>query len=291
MTSGPRSGKHGAVHAPFGTAVDAIDNWVLTENNTPEDQVHSASAGGHNRSAGVSDWTANFSGFGGAPAFFPGDRVDLRLFTSPDTGVYGSNGREYSGFGYVDQLTIDWDWTAGGSIKYSAQVSADGCLATALVDAIDTLSECKYRMCTLVPQVATTCVAPSFVPWPNVKSASLTITADNQMFANSSTACCTFRQAGNIDWTFDVVDEETDRFLVTGDFYDIKFFVSPTLFWRLQFGIAIGIGNLNVNVTTGEIISKSNMVQMSGQICCSGSPTAGAIINPAAVTKWPIPPA
>lgn len=289
--SGPRSGKH-AVFTKGGTAIDGISRWSLNSTFTPEDHVHSSSLGAHNRLGGVYDWSGTVEGFGAHPGLFPGEQFAAEFFTAPDTGVYGAAGMKYDGNCIVDSLTITWNWAAGGTMQWSAGVSSNGCLTTtAAGDEIDTVTGCKYEMCGILPQNSPICGAAVWATIPNVSSATLTLTSANPAYANSSTACCTKREPGNLDWSLDLVDEETNMQFTPGTFYRFKIFVGNALFWVIDAGLYIGPSNLVCDVETGAIIQKSNTFVGSGNYCCSGTQTTGTIIDPTPTTKWPVIPA
>lgn len=290
-----RSGKHGAVEGDSGV-YHQIRNWTLGITNTPQDRVSSATRGGHTRRLGVEDWSGQFVGFGGLPPLevFPGEKVNLALFTGPTTGVFGAVGLSYIGPAIIDSLSISWDWTAGGDIMWTAGFSANGCMTTqAGDDVVETPEQCVSRMCPLYIEYLDFCNDIVYTTWPNVKQATLTFTSDNQAYSNSSTTCCTYREPGNLDWILEVVDEDAGEILVRDTPYDFKIYINTTDYWQVSYGLFHSMEGLNVDVFTGAIKSKTNRIAMNGQTCCtgSGSLTIGSIVNPDGVTMWPPVPA
>lgn len=307
--SGPRSGKHGLGLYGAGTVYQALRNWVLNHTSTPEDYVHSGTAGGHDRVGGVFDANGTFDQFGGTPVQFPGDTFTFIGFEGPDTGVYGQSGNALTLPSIVDSLTINWDWAPGGRLSMSTTFSANGCLDTETSSSYTnddpSLYGCPTRMCDLSIWAQRVCDANgigsqgsgsgetggALTRLDNLASATLTFTADNQTVVNSSTYCCTERRPGNVDWTLAIVDQENYVQFQESDIYLFKLYVNATLFWELAWGIFTGVDNVNVNRETGEIISKTNNFAMKGLLCCGAGDTApdmGYIKSPGAVTRWPI---
>lgn len=287
-----RSGKHGAVEGDSGV-YHQIRNWMLADTNTPQDRVSSATRGGHTRRLGVADWNGSFVGFGGIPPLevFPGETVALQLFTGPTSGVFGDTGLKYYGDAIIDSLSISWDFTPGGDIQWTANFSANGCLDTATDDIVETPEQCVSRMCPLKLEVNDYCADDTvWIEWPNVKTMTLTITSANQSYSNSSTACCTYREPGNLDWMLEVVDEDAAEFLDKDVAYRFRIYDTATTYWHLAYGLFHSMSNLSVDVFSGAIKSKTNTIAMNGQTCCNGSGSleTGAIINPTPVTLWPV---
>lgn len=289
--SGPRSGKHGVV-ALTATGVNHVRNWNLNWNYALEDRVHSASASGHERFAGVEDWNGSFAGFGGAPPVFPGDEVALKLFCGPSDGVWGHTGKVWVGNAIIDNIAITWNWQPNNSLSWTANFSANGCLTDEEGEYYDTTSQtCLAKMCSLLPYYLDDCTGTgvAYTEWPNVESAVLTISAANIPYINSSTDCCTYRRAGIIDWSLDIVDQEDYLIMDNTDAWSFRLYDTATTYWDLAWGLLSGITNVTVDVETGAIKNKTNNIVMAGRYCCDGTGAdLGYIINPGIETKWPV---
>lgn len=299
--SGPRSGKHGVVKAANATSgvtgvVSAVRNWSVNHNQTPEDHVHSGTLGGHERGNGYFDWNGSFEGFGAYPGIFPGDLFEFTGFAGPDNGVFGTSGNAVIGNAIMDSLTINWNFQPGGSLSWSGSFSANGCLdEDNVADITGVYTPCPYRMCNLVLKYKEAC-AGVLTNFAAVQSASLTFTSANIPFNNSDTLCCTYRRPGNLDWTLGVVTQDNYSPFVNGAFYEFNLFTNATEFWGMQWGLFTGIDNFNVNIETGEIITKQFNFAMKGFHCCTpGSLEIGEIVTPAlggdARIVWPLAPA
>jgi hypothetical protein len=289
--SNVRSGKHGAVNG-----VPSVRNWTLNILNQVETRIHSASRGGPERHQGIEDWNAVIEGFGGNPGIFPGEDLTMSLFTGPSTGVFGATGLAYTGTAIVDSLTINWSWQPNQSINWSANISANSCIGYTEADIVDSSTTCYARACGLnVYYYQDLCAGTGTadVLWERVESATLTITADNQAYVNSSTTCCTYRVPGNIDWTLDIVDQEDYRVIDEYDDYAaFKLYVDGTNYWDIAWGILQGINNVRVDIESGAVKTKTNSLAMTSRVCCDvvGSATdaeIGHIIDPGGTTKWP----
>lgn len=290
--SGPRSGKHGAVNG-----INTVRNWSLNITGAIETRYHSASRGGPERYAGVEDWNGVIEGFGGNPGIFPGDSVALVLFSGPDDGVYGHDGLTYYGTALIDSLAINWNWQPSQSLTWSAGFSANGCIASQDDTIADTPNiGCTARMCSLSVAYLDDCgtTGTSFTEWDNIESATLTFNADNQMYVNSSTNCCTGRRPGNIDWTLELVDQEDYAVMDSADVWAFRLYDTATTYWQLYWGILQDLSNIRVDIESGAIKTKTNTIVMNGRTCCANVGTGttadiGYIINPSGGTEWPIP--
>ena len=293
--SGPRSGKHGYVYTQYGETY--IRNWLLNWNQALAARIHSASAGGTERVYGVEDWNGTFEAFGGNPNIFPGDEFTIGLFSGPSDGVHGTTGQYWSGDAICDSLTINWNWQPSQTINWSAAFSANGCLADTDDEKYDAGADCVASMCTLSITYQNECVAGSggtgdegsFTTLANVESATLTITAANQAVVNSSTACCTKRVPGNIDWTLAIVDQEEYPILAYNTYYRFRLYDTAATYWSLAFGLLQDISNIRVDRENGTLVTKTNTLAMNARACCGQNDAIlGEIVDPDLVTRWPI---
>ena len=288
--SGPRSGKHGVVNG-----VGAVRNWTLNFLNAVQTHYHSATQGGPERYPGVEDWNATFEGFGGDPGIFPGEAVALKLFAGPSDGIWGSTGEVWYGAAIVDSLSITWNFQPNQSLQWAATVSANGCIAQEESEYYDTVTDtCPNQMCGLDIKYLDDCgTASDYVDWNYIESVTLTFTAANVAYVNSSTACCTYRRPGNIDWTMDIVDQEDYPVMATSDTWAFRLYTSATKYWQLLWGNLQNISNIRVDVESGAIKTKTNSIVMNGRTCCANvgtgtEPNIGSITDPGGTVVWPI---
>jgi len=288
--SGPRSGKHGVVNG-----ICFVRNWTLNVLNAVETRYHSASRGGPERYTGIEDWNATFEGFGGDPGIFPGDIIDLKLFAGPSSSTWGDPGQTWYGSAIVDSLSVIWNFQPNQSLQWAASVSANGCITQTDDEYYDTTClTCPTQMCSLAIKYMDDCgTGTAYADWNYIESATLTFTAANVAYINSTSACCTNRRPGNIDWSLDIVDQEDYPVMATSDTWAFRLYTSAAAYWELTWGILQNISNIRVDIESGAIKTKTNNIVMSGRTCCTGVGTGagadiGAIKDPGGTTVWPI---
>lgn len=298
--SGPRSGRHGSV-AVGASALHSIRNWNLNAIENHEARVLSSTRAGTMRFPGVADWNGSFEGFGGTPPVFPGDQVALSLFAGPDTGVFGATGLVYFGNAIIDSLTITWQWQPTVVVSWSANYSANGCLAYNTDEYYDTILECVAQACSMKAMYQDECSAGSgsgtfgasdgeFTELANVESITLTFTANNLVVVNSSTNCCTEREPGTLDWTLAIVDQEQYPILDYDTYYHWHLYTTATEYWCVAYSLLQDVSNVRVDMESGAIITKTNTLAMASHACCTGDQSSsriGVVTDPAGATHWP----
>jgi hypothetical protein len=269
MHIGPQSGKFAVVHN-FGLPITHMFNWNLDSiSHTPETYYASNTYWGANRNPGVIDWSGNFSVFNGGYLFFPGQYIgNLELFTAPDDGNYGRPGTTYCGQAIVESVELTWAWGAEQSLIQQVNFAANGCVASRNRFLNDTTIENPSKMCGLQIQWVINNESPvpgDYTQIYNVQQATLSLSATNPEYVNSSTGCCTHRRPGNIDWTLALNMTDNRSVLFTReDLLAFRLWNSPTDFWQLLYGIFGGSSNVVANRQTGEIQSQVANFSMKG---------------------------
>lgn len=292
----PRSGRLGFVGDYTGEVLDRysrVRNWNFNALATPEVRYYSGTRFGAQRIPGFVQYNGSFSGFGATPPLFAGDTFEFIGYTAPTSGVACTSGCAYSVPSIVDSLNINWNWTAENrgtnwTINFS---STDEWSEVNLDDPCDDEVFCNDTACDLTFVMKDPCTADAVVEWCNLVSANLTFTSNNITYSNNSTNCTIAKDVGNLDWTLEVIDQNPCIIptLQADYWFTILASLTPSsTSWILKWGQFVGVSNLNVNMETGEIISKSNNFAMQAVNCCTpGSPTRGSIIDPAGITVWP----
>lgn len=288
---GVHSGKFGVVHKIVDSnrsAVEYIRNWSLEDTQAPESYYASNTRGGQFANQGVFDNTGSFSGFGGDPLLFPGDLFEFEGYTAPDTDVYNTAGDIYKLSAIVESLTITWGWgasqTLGWSIDFAAASSGLSIESGAAI--LDDAVTVPEKMCGLVVEYTDDTDAPAaYAPWGNVITATLTFTAANQPYVNSSTGCNTYRKPGNLGWTLSLVEQRQDQLQAKGTQHRWKIYTdfAGDEAWILEYGMITGYTGLTVDRETGGIIQKTVNVTMQG----SNGTTLGQITRPSGAAVWP----
>jgi len=291
----PRSGHLGFVGDYTGavlTRYSRVRNWTFDETSMPQERVYSGTRFGVQRIPCYKQSSGSFSGFGVSPPLFAGDVFTFFGYTAPTNGVACTPGCAYHVLSIVDSVTLNWNWTAEGcsldwSIAFSG-IAAPTVLA-AFDDPCDDAPFCDMSPCTATLLLYNPCAAMAAVEFCNITTAALTFTAKNIAFSNSSSSCFVQKTVGNLDWTLAVVDQNPCIIPTLNLDYRIKLQATAApAYWILDYGIFTGVNNLNVNIETGEMVSKTNNWMMQGVLCCTvDTPVRGSIISPAGVTVWP----
>lgn len=291
----PKSGRLGFVGDFTGsvlTRFSRVKNWTFESLMTPEIRIYSGTRFGTQRLPGFTTNTGSFMGFGGVPPLFAGDLFTFIGYTAPTNGIACTPGCSYSVPSIVDSVNINWNWTAENrgvswTINFS---STNDYTPVNFDDPCDDNVFCDPNTCNLTFVMKNPCAADAVIEWCNLVSASLTFTAANVPYSNNSTNCTIVKDIGNLDWTLEVVDQNPCFIPTKGADYlfEIMSTLSPSTKWILKWGQCLGFTNLNVNIETAEIISKTNNFAMQAVNCCvPGTPVRGAITNPSGVIVWP----
>lgn len=278
---GVHSGEWGVVNGQ-----STVRNWQVNDTSDAKKYVASNTKRGSDRRRGVKAWTGSFEQYSGVPVILPGQFFTFTGFTAPDTDVTGANGTQYTGTAIVDQIVVTWNWGSGDilltQINFSGHLGLTPSVAAALTDASASQAESVFDVA--APLCAVNGGAMS--AWPNIAQLTLTITAANQAYVNSSTAGLTGRKAGPIDWTLAAVEQETSRTLFNiDDILDLELFTDATHFWRLKYGHVKEFSNIRVDPESGAIISRTANIEMAAYDA-NGNP--GLITLPGAGSNyWP----
>lgn len=272
----PRSGKFGTVNGHT-----SVFNWELNDDSSPEIFRASNTRNGQFVKAGIEDWSGSFSGFGGLPTVLPGETFTFEGYTAPGTGVFGNDGKVYTGSAIVSSASINWQWQPSQSLSWTVNFeAASGTLAESDDAFDDTTLELPDKMCNLVIDVG---ASAAEVAWADVVSAVLNITSENQVVVNSSTSCATNRDPGAISWNLAVTDQQQTQGYAKGADHRIRIFTNATLFWLMEWAHLQSYTGLVVDRQGGGIIQKTANFVMQG----SDGTTIGALAKPGGTNFWP----
>jgi hypothetical protein len=261
------SGRFGAVDG-----MSTVRNWVLNETTQPAEYRASNTRAGTGRKEGVYDYTGSFEGYGGVPPVMPSEYFDFVGYTAPGSGQFGAVGvTKNADAAIVQSVTINWDWTTGGLLDWVVNFAAG---------APNIITEASAAVTDLTPP-AVKIVCPTKITlttnntvWPNLTRASLTITANNPSFVNSSTQGRTGRRAGMIDWTASVTEQAVAGnatlspslclgSLVGGDTL-MRMWIDATTYWGLLWAHYVDASDFRVDNDTGAIIGQTNNFAKAG---------------------------
>jgi hypothetical protein len=289
MQDGVRSGRFGIVNGQ-----STARQWSF--NVLSEAKVFRASNtfGATGRKRGIKDWNGSYGAYGGVPVVYPGEEFTFEGYTAPDSGDFGGDGPIYAGPAIVDSVAIAWNWTNGEIISHTVNFSGMGEIVESVglySDITDPdVPEFDGAKITVDPNDGEESGSGSgFHQWCNLLSATLTLTADNKSFVNSCSGGWRSRTPGNLDWTAAVVAQEVSQAklpFAIGDDVPLRFYITPTTFWRLRWGHVMDFSGLTVNTETGDFIQMTVNFGMSG-FTDEGT---GLVITPDDTQLWPASP-
>jgi len=274
------SGRFGAI-----AGYSSINSWQINDVEDLPKKVLSNTRGGTLRAEGVEDWSGTVNGVGGAPPAMPGAVEAFTGYRGPDSGVHNTVGQSYTGNVIIDQMTLVINWATSPMISWALNFSGDGALAFAGGTTTDVTNPTVLPdKLAAVPQYDDGGVG--FTDWDNVEQVTLTISSDNKVYVDASTAGWKRRVAGNIDWTLAVVEHDVSRAKLTKhEQRSFKIFVDAVEFWLLEWGKILDFSNILTNVDTGDILGQTVNIGMDAHDGAS----IGQIVLPDLTVYWPTP--
>lgn len=280
---GIHSGKFGVVDGQ-----STVRNWNIVDTMNNPKFVASNTKFGTGRRRGVHDWTGNFQQYGATPTIMPGDVFAFLGYTAPTGDVANGAGERGTGNAIVDSVNINWNWKGGEILNSALNFSGHLALAWAQGADIDDASDPN------APEVAGTKIEyaiglGAFAELTDLISASLTISAANQSYVNSSSHIAgktwTGRRSGPIDWTLAIVHESEIRGAFPfnkGDDISLRLYIDDTDFWLLKWGKVKDFTNLTADIETGAILNRTINIEMNGFV----DGDEGEITLPGETAPW-----
>lgn len=276
-----KNGRLGAING-----IGCVRNWSVTDLAEVKEFACSGTRGAKGRRTGIEDWNGSFESYGKTPAVMPGECFDFEGYTGPDDADCGQgtgNGPVYTGEAIVDQVAITWNWDASENIQISTSFSGKGELTIEDDEIVD--EETLMVLPTRGSKGFFTFADPTETEICNIASATLTLTADNQTFANSCTAGWRDRNPGIIDWSLAIELQGDERPLVKNSSHILRLYVNATEFFELKWGIVADYSGLTVDIETQAIISQT--LNILGQVIDPDDGELGHIILPDLSQFWP----
>ena len=264
--------------------LSTVEAWELSDAKGADTYVASNTRGGTVRGGGIRSWSGSFRGRGTIPPVMPNEVYPFDGYTSPTTGVEGTDGIVYSGNVLVTQISLTWNWATNLIFAWTAQFQ--GFPGLTIASATPTLDAS-------IPPTASACGTSitygADIEIPKLTQATLTITANVSSEANSSTTsggeCYTSPTPGPIDWTLAMTQEDHLRgvsgYPDLGSNLELKAYVDATNFWHLKFGRLLDYSGLQID-RNGQLISRTINVAMQA----SDGTSIGKIVKPGETTPW-----
>jgi len=242
-------------------AVGAVRNWSVSETAGLKKFVASNTNGGPGRAPGVQDWSGSISIYGGMPLLMPGQDFAFKGYTAPDSGEQGGNGDVYQGQAIVDSVALTWNFENGDLIAHTINFGGFNTPLTLVTGFYDDDSDVEVQECIGLGAEA------DGEEIANITSITLTLTAENKTYVNSSTNGWTYRERGNFDATLAIAVHDTndsDFGIAINSDTELKLFVNSTEFWLLQWMKYKERSNLQVDRETGNIIGFTANFELNG---------------------------
>lgn len=258
-----------------------IRQWQISSSSDLQKYVASNTKGGSGRLAGNGDWQGNYNAYGHSPSTLPGESLAFQ------GSIDGTNGAV--GTAICDSVEITIDIEAGAIISHVVNFSSNGALSLGAAAASDatvpdppTAIGCKVELGTLV-------AAPVWTEITDVRTVTLTITAENTPYVSSSTAGGTRRLAGNVDWTcsISVYEDDFSDLPAVDDEKAIRIYVTGALYWLLEWGIFGEVSDLLVDRESAANVGATLNLSMKGYADVDAAATEGSITEPDSTVFWP----
>lgn len=183
--------------------VNAVSGWTVNDAINPQTYSASNTRQGTYRGGGIREWNGSFNGLGGIPSVMPNQTFTFAGYTTPTTGVEGTNGITYTGQAICRQVSISWNWNNNSALTWSAQFQ--GLPGLGIADGAPTLDTSVLDLAISCPTDLKYMDSATETSIPALANATLTISAALSREANSSTrsggVCYASYSAGTIDWT------------------------------------------------------------------------------------------
>jgi len=286
------SGKNGLVND-----IPCVRTWSIETSTDLAESITSATKGSRARDEGVTDWKGTFTTHGDAASRVPGVPPVLPGESFEFIGVVGGEAPTQTGVtcpengAIVDSIDMSIDVEGGGIVEYTVNFSGNSVLtldATDLDVADATVPQpLSGKNCKV--QLATVTGDPADVD--DVRTISMTITADNQEYASSSTGGAKRRVSGNVDlnFSFSVYTDDFSSLPGVNDVRRVLLFVDATHSWDIEWGIFSGQSDLQVDREGGTPVGATCNGSFTGFTYVTDTPMLGYIKTPAdgAPTYWP----
>lgn len=273
-----------------GGAVDSANTvglWQITSSQDLKKIVASNTDGAPKKLAGVGDWSGRWESWDNEPAVLPG--VGFTFIGIIDQSVTGGAGKGATGPAICDSFELTINIETGEVVKHVVNFSSNGALTQDNVTAADATTPDPDSSLDCKIEESEPLGTPSYSEITNITTITITITAENVSYSDSSTDGETLRLGGPIDATISYtqnVDAFAD-FLVVGATHQIKVFVNASEFWEFEFVMVESITDVEVNTETGVPVKGTVNLSFTGFTDISATPTKGEILKPSGGAIWP----
>jgi len=259
-----------------------VRNWSINYTAALAGFSGSNMLGGMGYLAGNKDWSGSFSAYGWIPGLVPGSSF---TFTGSIDGTKG-----VTGTAIVDQVVLVVDIEGGRVIEYSVTFSANGALTRGAAVAVDATDPTARSSIGSKVELAVPAAEPSWVELADVRTITLTFSATNPSYVDSSGGGQTKRVSGPFDAGLAISvysDEDLTPLPEPNTVMLVRVYVGDTEYWELSACRFADITNVVVDRETGAVVGGTLNAKFSYYYEIAGEFTAGAIIDPDEATYWP----
>ncbi|HOM61927.1 MAG TPA: hypothetical protein PLP49_10910 [Anaerohalosphaeraceae bacterium] len=266
--------------------IDTVRDWRVSETSSLQSFITSNTKGMTGVCKGNVDWSGSYNAYGHTPPKMPGEII---TFLGSMDGVKGVSGQAI-----IDSVEMSIDIEGGGIISYSAAFSGDGALSKGVAAAIsDTKDPAAYSAVGRKVEIAAPAGTPSFAALPDVRTATLRFTANNQSYASSNTNGTIRRLPGNLSASLSLTMYASSNDLANllsimpNTLKIVRVYVDATTFWEFDAVLFESITDLTIDRENAAVVGFTANAQFTGFYQRDTSWITGKITKPSEDIWWP----
>jgi len=253
------SGGHiakGPVDGPANAAFNCVRTWGVTLAADLGEVICSATKQGRIRVPGNADWSGSFTAYGRMPPVMPRETFWFAGALEDGTPAAG-----VSGNCIVDSVVISWDQEAGTPIGYTVNFGGIGELmqggAIVVPDDAAVPDPLSSKGCLL--KIGTMVAVPVYTEVAEVRTMSLTLSADNQQIFTAGGSGWPGRAAGNIEVAVEATVYANDAdgwasFPQPNGVNAVQMFIDGSDFWLLKWLRWGDLGGMDVDIEGSAMV-------------------------------------
>ncbi|KKN77776.1 hypothetical protein LCGC14_0357500 [marine sediment metagenome] len=261
----------------------AVAKWNVSHTADLQEIVASNTQGMTVTLKGNKDWTGSYEAYGAELTSLPGQSLAFAGSIDGTVGVQGDV--------IIDNIVVTFNIEGGLPIKYVVNFSANSDLTIgADVVADDTTLAGMPSSVGVTVELGTSADPPiSYVAISDVRTVTITITADNKSFVSSSTSGSTRRLAGNLkaEVAVTVYEDDFADLPILNAYHGLKVILPNAEFWEFIWVQVMAATDLEVNRETAEPVGATLNFKFSGfQEVIAGTMADGKIDAPGESNFW-----
>jgi len=270
------SGKGGAVNGQ-----SVVRKWNIAYKSDLAAYASSNTGGIMSQLAGNTDWNGGFQAYGDTPLVLPGDALS---FVGSMEGTKGA-----SGTAIVDQVEISVDLEGAKPVEYNVNFSGNGVLSQGAAVASDASLTIPGSSIGCKVATGTVVASPVWTDLADIRNWKLTLTAANKEYASSSSAGGKKRVKGNVDaaFSFSMYGDDLSLLPQPNSIAAYRFYVSPTTYWEVLWGIVGDEGDITADIEGGELVGATINGKFRAITLVTAAATRGSIKKPGGSTWYP----